>query len=121
MKRNRNSVVRAFESAFAGHLESAGIQPTRTLFGGAHEYEIQTVAGTYTFHCPPQINLNGRTLNHLHVFGRFSDPGLAKQHVDCNPFNGKWNFEGLGYVPTEQDAESLAQRIAQRILSLRAP
>jgi hypothetical protein len=53
--------------------------------------------------------------------GRFADPTKARTQVDCNPHNGKWNFDGQGNRKTEMEARGLASCITQRILNLAKP
>lgn len=119
MKRNKNSVVRAFEEAFTAFLATHGVVPLRSLswHEATPEFKIQTAAGDYTFHYSPQ--LGERPCNFISVFGRFDNAAEARKLVDCNPFTGKWNFEGLGHIPDEDQARAHANSIARHILKLR--
>lgn len=124
MKRNRNATVKAFEDAFASYLAAHGVTPARQLpwHEETPEFEIETAAGKYTFHPEPQIGdaKHGiKPLNFVGVFGRFDNPGEARKIADCNPYSGKWNFDGNGHVATEEEAAALARNIARRILKLR--
>lgn len=122
MKRNKKSVVKAFESAFTESLKKAGIEPIGNLSWHEEtpEYRIETSVGPYTFHYSPQIGDKGKgvkPLNFIGVYGRFEDPARAKTRHDCNQFNGKWNHDGVGHVATEKRAIGIAQMIAHKILT----
>lgn len=119
MKRNKNSVVQAFEEAFTAFLAKHGVVPLRNLswHEATPEFQIQTAAGAYTFHYDPQIG--EKPLNFIGVKGRFNNATEARKLVDCNPFTGKWNFEGIGHVPDEDQARAHAHNIARHILKLK--
>ena len=121
MKRNRNAVVRAFESAFVAFMADHGVTPSGSVnwHPETPAFEIQTAAGRYSFHYDTQIVLNGRSLNHIGVTGRFDNASEARKLTDCNPFTGKWNFDSIGHVETEDLARAHAHNIARRILRLR--
>lgn len=62
-----------------------------------YEYCLDTCAGFVVFQ--PEIPILGSHEKYiarkdywLGVFGKFVNPEIAKQFVDCNPFSGKWNF-----------------------------
>ena len=115
MKPNSKKVIAAFNAAFKSTLQAAGIQPTG--FQPHHpevpEFTITTRAGEYTcHHGPPGFPF-------CSVHGRFHEPDKAHRHVDCNPYSGKWNFDGNGYIATPEQAEALAGGIVERILKLR--
>jgi hypothetical protein len=118
MKRNTKAVVAAFERAFIAKLAASGIMPARQLpwHEETPEFEVETKAGKYTFHHDPQIG--PRPLNFIGVKGRFHEPARAKQVVNCNPFSGKWNWEGIGYVPTEDQSAALGASIARQIIRI---
>ena len=79
MRRNKTSVVKAFEKAFKDALQNAGIEPIGNLSWHEEtpEYRIETSVGPYTFHPQPQIGdkeHNIKPLNYIGVFGKFEDP-----------------------------------------------
>ncbi len=51
------------------------------------EFTLRTKAGKLTLHPTENAGKDGPGT----VFGRFDDPKAARQLVDSNPFNGKWN------------------------------
>ena len=54
----------------------------------------------------------------LGCFGRFEDPDKAKKFVDCNSYNGKWNFH-FGQVKNMENEEGAAlAAVDQMITSL---
>ncbi len=122
MKRSTNKVFAAFNTAFAEALHTAGVQPSGPLpwHPETPEYTVETKAGKYTCHISPNLtDIESKPLNFCSVMGRFEEPARAHKHVDCNPYTGKWNFDGNGYIATEEQARELAQNIATRILKLR--
>lgn len=122
MKRNTNAVYTAFKATFESTMQEHGIEPSTGVpwHPCTPEYDIETRAGKYTCHVSPNLTSEGpRPLNFCSVHGRFHDPAKAHRHVDCNPYTGKWNFDGNGYIPTVEQAAALAKGIAERILKLR--
>lgn len=115
MKPNTEKVVAAFNAAFKSTLQSQGIRPTGFLphHPEVPEFTIETKAGKYTCHHEPP------TFSYCSVYGRFHEPAKAHRHTDCNPYSGKWNFDGNGYIATEEQAEVMGRGIAERILELR--
>lgn len=122
MKRNKNSVFKAFNDQIVSELAAAGIQPHGPLSWHPEtpEFLIDTPAGLYRFHHGLNVDPDDRRpLNFLEVMGRFEDPDRARTHgVDCNQFNGKWNHDAPLYVATEEEARRHASAIFTRILSI---
>lgn len=114
MKPNTKKVVAAFNAAFVSNLATAGIQPTGFLphHPEVPEFTVETKAGKYTCHH------DSPGFPFCSIFGRFHEPAKAHRHVDCNPYTGKWNFGGNGYIATVEQAETLGRGIAERILKL---
>lgn len=122
MKRNTNAVYTAFKATFKSTMQEHGIEPSTGVpwHPCTPEYDIETRAGKYTCYVSPSLTSEGpRPLNFCSVMGRFHEPAKAHKHVDCNPYTGKWNFDGNGYIPTVEQAETLGRGIAERILKLR--
>lgn len=121
MERNTNAVFAAFNDQFDADMRAAGCpEAPLSYFPPTPVFTIITKAGPYT--CERGSNLDPddpRPLNFLDVFGRFKDPKAGATLTDCNPFSGKWNFEGIGHVPTETEARRLASDITAKILKLR--
>lgn len=122
MKRNTNAVYAAFKATFESTLQEQGIEPSGVVpwHPCTPEFTLDTKAGKYTCHVGPNLTGDGsKPLNFCSVMGRFHDPAKAHRHVDCNPYTGKWNFDGNGYIPAVEQAEALARGIVERILKLR--
>ena len=115
MKRNKNAVVAAFNAALVEEFAAVGIVPS-SYEDGLPEFTIKTRGGTYV--CRPEGLPGKDSLNYIGAFGRFSDPARAYKLVDCNPFSGKWNFNGHGHVATEDQAREIATSIITRILTV---
>lgn len=118
MRSNTKEVHAAFVDQLKTDFAAAGIVP-HVARSGLEEYTVETVAGPYTFHI--NMPIPGSRLLFLAVFGRFADPARARQHVDCNPHNGKWNFDGNGIRQTPTEARGLASCISHRIIDMMAP
>lgn len=115
MRSNTKAVHAAFVDQLKNDFAAAGIVPHVARFG-LEEYTAETVAGPYTFHI--NMPIPGSKLLFMDVFGRFADPARAVQHTDCNPHNGKWNFQSNGIRKTTTEARGLASCISQRIISM---
>ena len=118
MKRNKNAVVAAFNAALLEEFATVDIVPSGecSYIPGLPEFTIETRAGTYI--CRPEDLPGKDSLNFIGVFGRFSEPARAYKPVDCNPYSGKWNFNGYGHVATEDHAREIATSIVTRILTV---
>lgn len=119
MKTNSKAVHEAFLDQIKRDFAARGIAPVVNRYG-EEEYTVQTVVGPYTCHAQKAFGTGRVKLRFLSVMGRFADPAKAKTLVDCNPFNGKWNFDGQGNRKTEMEARGLASCITQRILNLQS-
>lgn len=123
MKRNTKAIFSDFNGQFDSDMRAAGCSesplsycPTTPVF------TVMTTAGEYTCERGSDLDPDDlRPLNFLDVFGRFKDPKAGAVLTDCNPYSGKWNFEGIGYVATESEARRLASDISSQILKLRKP
>lgn len=124
MKRNTNAVFKAFNDQICADFLAAGLTPSPLSWHPETPvFTVPTVAGDYVCHHGMNVDPNDRRpLNYLNVFGKFKDPKAAAQIVDSNPFNGKWNHaEEVLYVPTVEEARSLASSIVTRILKFTRP
>jgi len=122
MKRNTNKVFAAFSNAFTEALHAAVVQPSGHLpwMPETPLYTVETRGGKYTCHVSPNLpGSDTKPLNFCSVMGRFEEPARAHKHVACNPYTGKWNHDGNGYLATEDEARELAMNIATRILRLK--
>ena len=122
MKRNTNKVFAAFNAAFTEALASAGVQPSGQLpwMPETPIYTVETRGGKYTCHISPNLpGSDTKPLNFCSVMGKFDEPARAHKHVNCNPYTGKWNHDGNGYLATKEEAQELAMNIANRILKLK--
>ena len=117
MRSNTKPVHAAFVGQIKQDFAAVGIIPAVVRFG-VEQFTIKTVAGPYVFHL--DMPIPGSKLLFLSVFGRFTDPEKARQHTDCNPYNGKWNFDGNGIRQTTTEARGLASCISHRIINMMA-
>lgn len=114
MKTNTKAVHQAFADQIKQDFAAIGVHPVADRFG-IEQFTVETIAGSYTFHIDKPIP--GSNLRFLSVFGRFADPKRASKHVDCNPYSGKWNFDGNGNRKTAIEAQGLASCISNRIIN----
>lgn len=121
MKRNTNAVFKAFNDQFDADMRAAGCPEAPLSYcPETPVFEVMTSAGLYT--CERGSNIDpddSHPLNFLDVYGRFKDAKAGASLVTGNPFSGKWNFEGIGYVPTVAEARHRASGIARKILALK--
>lgn len=120
MKTNSKAVHDAFLDQIKQDFAARGVIPVLNQYG-EEEYTVQTIVGPYACHAQRAFGAGRVKLRFLSVMGRFADPAKAKTLVDCNPFNGKWNFDGQGNRKTETEARGLASCITSRILNLKTP
>lgn len=120
MKRNTNAVFKAFNDQFDADMRQAGCaEGLASYCPETPRFTVRTRAGLYTCERGSNLDPNDKhPLNFLDVFGRFQDAKAGAALTDCNPYSGKWNFEGIGYVATESEARRLASCIAAQILAL---
>ena len=117
MKTNTKAVHEAFLDQIKQDFAARGIAPVVNRYD-EEEYTVQTIVGPYTCHAQKAFGTGRVKLRFLSVMGRFADPAKARTQTDCNPFNGKWNFDGQGNRSTEMEARGLASCITSRILNL---
>lgn len=103
-----------FRFAIIKGLERLGINATPTTTFG-YEYEVQTKYGSLLVR--PEAQENSRTARVYSCYCRFQDVDKAKDHVDCNPYSGKWNFH---HWVTDASPEHLALQIILKIKRLLA-
>ena len=70
------------------------------------DFTLQTKVGALTIH--PDSN---DTIGLGTVFTRFDDPQAARQLVDCNRFNGKWNHHYFDGWTVETAIDDLSSRL----------
>ena len=121
MKTTTKAIHEAFLDQIRQDFAAHGIVPVTNQWDDDDEYIVQTLVGPYTCHAQKAFGTGRDTLRILSVMGRFADPTKARTQVDCNPHNGKWNFDGQGNRKTEMEARGLASCITQRILNLAKP
>ena len=119
MRTNTKAVHEAFLDQIRQDFAAHGITPVVNRYG-EEEYTVQTIVGPYTCHAQKAFGTGRVKLRFLSLMGRFADPAKARTQVDCNPHNGKWNFDGQGNRKTEIEARGLASCITSRILNLQS-
>lgn len=118
MKHNSNAVAGAFRDTITASFAAAGIKGSPLSWHPeTPEFAVQTKVGEYK--CHVSVTLGDPALNFCSLMGYFRDAKEAAKVVDCNPFTGKWNFDGNGYIPSVEEAKQLAHGIVTRILKLR--
>ena len=73
----------AFASGAAAIIERLG---GKLIPGESYRWMLATPYGPLSLHVDTEYSSGPGT-----VFCRFAIPGAARDHVDCNPYSGKWN------------------------------
>ena len=76
--------------------------------------KLETKYGPLLIHV--EENENSRTATTYACYARFMDVEKARDHVDCNPYSGKWNFHFSVKNTEPEDAAGVALERIKKII-----
>lgn len=103
-----------FYSAMQKGLQDLGVSGNDIL-RTSYPQKLETKLGTLLL-IDVKKEENSRTAKCYNCFTAFNDVVQAKEHIDCNPFSGKWNFHIPVKLLEPEDAAENILRILRDVV-----